>query len=205
MPQKILVYKKPLTTAGVILSCLFLYGIFPTGNVFQQIVSSVAFLLVIPLLYIKIILREPLKNYGLQWGDRRQGILWMGLSLLMALLVFYILFHYTSLFQKYPLPNLVAKRFAFFILYEILLTGLFAFLYEFFFRGLATLCLSGVLGRWPIAFQFVLFTAFFFIAGELDRSIILFSIISPFAGITAYQSRSLLYSFGFGLIFIIIA
>ncbi len=187
------------------MACLVLYGIFPTSNVFQQIVSSIAFLLVIPLLYIKIILREPLKNYGLQRGDRRQGILWMGLSLLMALLVFYILFHHTSLFQKYPLPDLVAERFIFFILYEILLTGLFAFLYEFFFRGLATLGFSGVLGQWSIALQFVLFAVFFFIAGGLDRSIILFLIVAPFAGIAVYQSRSLLYSFGFSLIFIIIA
>jgi len=161
--------------------------------------------LVIPLLYIKIILKESLKNYGLQRGDRRQGILWMGLSLFVSLLVFYILFHHTSLFQKYPLPRLVTEQFALFVSYEILLVGLFAFLYEFFFRGAAMLGFSGILGRWPIAFQVILFIAFFSITGELDRSVILFSIASPFAGITACQSRSLLYSFGFSLVFIIIA
>lgn len=191
-------------TAGVVLVCLVLYGIFPTRNVFQQIVSSIAFLLVIPLLYIKIILKESLKNYGLRWGDRRQGTLWMGLSLLASILIFYILFHYTSLPQKFQLPGLVAEKFSFFVMYELLLVGLFALLYEFFFRGLVTLGL-GELGVWSIAIQSIIFASFFAITGEFNWSAILFTLISPFAGFVAYRSRSILYSFGASLIFVIIA
>src|SRR4030042_4792065 len=113
MLLKIFAYKKPLATAGIMLICLILYGIFPTRNVFQQIISSAAFLLVIPLLYIKIILKEPLKKYGIGLGERRQGVIWMGLSLLSSILIFYILLHYTSLPQKFQLPGLVTERFSF--------------------------------------------------------------------------------------------
>ncbi len=191
-------------TAGVVLACLVLYGIFPTGNVFQQIVSSIAFLLVIPLLYIKIILKEPLKKYGIGLGERRQGIIWMGLSLLASILIFYILLQYTSLPQKFQLPGLASEEFSFFVMYELLLVGLFALLYEFFFRGLMTLGLKE-LGIWTIVIQSVVFASFFAIIGSFDWSIILFTIISPFAGIVAYRGKSLLYSFGTSLFFVIIA
>lgn len=204
MLQKMLAYKKPLMTIGVVLVCLVLYGIFPTRNVFQQIVSSIAFLLVIPLLYIKIILKESLKNYGLQWGDRRQGVIWMGLLLLASLLIFYILLHYTSLPQKFQLPGLAAEKFSFFVMYELLLVGLFALLYEFFFRGLAMLGLKE-LGIWAVAIQSIVFASFFAVTNGFDWSIILFTIVSPFAGTAAYQGKSLFYSFGTSLIFIIIA
>ena len=204
MLQKILVYKKQLMTAGIIFVCLVLYGIFPTGNVFQQIISSIAFLLVIPLLYIKIILKEPLEKYGIGWGERRQGVIWMGLSLLASLLIFYILLHYTSLPQKFQLPELATERFSFFVMYELLLVGLFALLYEFFFRGLTMLGLKE-LGTWSVAIQSVVFASFFAIIGSFDWSTILFTIISPFAGIAAYRSKSLLYSLGTSLLFIIIA
>lgn len=204
MLLKILVYKKQLMTVGIILICLVLYGIFPARNIFQQIISSFAFLLIIPLLYIKIILKDPLIKYGIGLGERRQGVIWMGLSLVASLSIFYILLHYTSLPQKFQLPGLAAEKFSFFVMYEILLVGLFAILYEFFFRGLMTLGLKE-LGIWAVAIQSVIFASFFAITSGFDWSIILFTIISPFAGMAAYQSKSLLYSFGTSLIFIIIA
>jgi len=203
--EKISIHKETLLTAAVVLICLFLYSIFPTNNIFQQIISSLTFLLVIPLLYIRIILRGSLKNYGVRLGDRRKGVIWMGLSVLASLLVFYILFHYTSLFKSYGPPDFITNRFALFILYELFLVGFFTILYEFFFRGIIILGPLKVVGYWSIVIQFALFTLFFAITGGFDWSIILYSITAPFSGIVAYQSRSILYSFGASLLFIIIA
>ncbi|MCX6765411.1 MAG: hypothetical protein NT136_00330 [Candidatus Moranbacteria bacterium] len=197
--------KNLLITIAVALICLILYSVFPTQNIFQQIVSTMAFLLVIPVLYIKIILKGSLKKFGLQTGDRQRGILWMGIMLLGSLLTFYILFHYTNLPQHYHPPRLIAERFVFFISYELLLVGLFAALYEFFFRGFIMLRLSRAIGYWSIAVQFAVFLTFFLLVGGLDWSTTLYVIVSPFAGIVAYQSRSIFYSFGTSLFFIIIA
>ncbi len=205
MLKKISAYKEFLLTAVVILVCLLLYKIFPVKNIFQQIISSISFLLVIPLLYIKIILKKTLKSYGIQKGDVSRGIVSMPLPIIISLLLFYALFQYTSLPDYHNLPSLVTENFIFFLLYDILLVGLFAALYEFFFRGVVMLGLFKNLGYWSIPAQFALFAAFFLILNKPDWSIFLYLIVAPFAGIIAYQSRSLLYSFGTSLIFIIVA
>lgn len=205
MLKKIFAYKEFLVTAAVILICLLLYKVFPVKNIFQQIISSITFLLIIPLLYIKIILKKTSQSYGIQKGDRHRGIVLMPLSIIISLLLFYVLFQYTSLPDYHNLSSLVTENFIFFVLYEILLVGLFTALYEFFFRGVVMLGLFKNFGYWSILAQFVLFAAFFLILDKPDWSIFLYLIVAPFAGITAYRSRSLLYSFGTSLIFIIIA
>lgn len=205
MIKKILIYKDLIVTTGVALLCLTLYGLFPTEGIFQQIISSMTFLLVIPLLYIKIILKRPLADYGIRWGDKKRGVLLMLSTVFISVLLFYVLFQYTSLPKYQNLPQVVTENFAFFVLYEILLAGLFTVLYEFFFRGLVMFSFAKIWGYWSIAAQFALLIAFFLITKNYDWSLFLYVIISPFAGIAAYRSRSLLYSFGASLIFVIIA
>jgi hypothetical protein len=197
--------KSLLVTIAVALICLFLYSIFPSDNIFQGLISSLTFLLVIPALYIKIILKGSFKSFGVQLGDKQKGLIWMGLSLLTAVLFLYVLLRYTSFSQNYRPPEIIVKSFVFFILYEIFLVGFFTLLYEFFFRGVVMLGIARRLGLWSILVQFLAFLGFFLLTGNFNWSIALYVIISPFAGITAYQSRSLVFSFATSLFFIIIA
>jgi hypothetical protein len=203
--KKISSYRELLTTIVVILICLILYRLFPTKNNFQQIISSAAFLLIIPLLYIKMILKRPLGNFGIQLGLKKKGLILAALSIAISALAFYVLLQYTSLPERNNLPKIVTENFWFFLFYEIFLVGLFTVLYEFFFRGFVMFSLSRYLGYWAVVIQFLIFSAFFLTYGVSDWSIYLYLIVSLPAGLTAFESRSLIYSFAATLIFIIIA
>ncbi len=196
--------KKFFTTAGIIIISLFLFAIFPASGAFQQMVSSLTFLLVIPVLYIKIVLKENLPDYGVQKGNWKKGLVWGGFSLLAALAVLYLAINYTAFPQKYSPPDIVKKSFVLFIPYEILFVGFFATLYEFFYRGIAMLGLFRKFGYMAILGQFIIFLAFLAITGNISWKFAPYLVASPLAGITAYQSRSLYWSFGVSLLFVVI-
>lgn len=205
MIEKLSSYKELITTSLVVLVSLLLFAVFPTNNNFQRIISAITFLLIIPLLYIKLILKGNLKRFGFQVGDKNRGLMLMGLSVLMSVLVFYVLINYTGLIDSYNPPSSISASFVIFILYELLLVGLFTVLFEFFFRGFLMLGTSKTLGYWSILLQFAVILIFFIFILDPNWSTILYTIIALFAGVTAYQSRSIIYSFGASLLFIIIA
>jgi hypothetical protein len=205
MLTKLSAYKGESVSILIIVVCLSLYLLFPTANVFQQLISSAAFLLVIPLLYIKIVLKKPLAEYGFQLGEKKIGLTTAGISLLISIPLFYVIFSYTGLPRYHNLPAIVIKNFFYFIAYEMLLVGLFAVFYEVFFRGFLTLGFSKIWKYWSIAAQFLVFILFLFLSRGNDWSLIPFAIISPFSAYVAYRSRSLIYSFATTLIFVILA
>lgn len=206
MKQKIfsIFNKEDVITAAVIFFCLLLYSVFPTDNVFQQIVSSVTFLLVIPVLYVKIILKKDLKYLGIRKGNWQAGIAWSVISLIISVSVAYILFNYFGFAQKYFLPRHIVDSFAFFLLYEIILFGFFTSLYEIFFRGFLMLSFSKKIGSWAIILQSLIFLALFFFSRGVHWTLTPYLIFLIFSGITAYFSRSIFYSFITFLIFNII-
>ncbi len=205
MSNKILKYKEQLITGMIFLTCLTIYLIFPVNNIFQQIMSSLTFLLVIPMLYIKLILKRGLASYGIQKGDSHRGLVLMVFSIIISLLLFYILFQYANLAKFFNLPDFVTRSFTVFVIYGFFLVGFFTLLYEFFFKGLVMFGIFKKTGYISILLQFLIFSAFLLIVSGFGWSTILYMIMSVFSGITAYQSRSLFYSFGATLIFIIIA
>ena len=196
--------RKFITTAGIIVLSLFLFAVFPASGAFQRMVSSLTFLLVIPVLYIKIVLKEDLKDYGVQKGNWKKGLLWGGLSLFICLLALYLLKNYTNFFKVYSPPDLVKNRFILFVPYELFFVGFFAALYEFFYRGFAMLGLFRKFGYLAILGQFVLLLAFLAITGNVNWEFVPYLIASPLAGITTFQSRSLYWSFAASLLFFII-
>lgn len=198
------VNKEIIITSGVIIICLFLYGIFPTSGIFQKIISTLTFLLVIPALYIKITLRKDLKDFGLRKGNWKKGIVWTLLSLLTSLLIFYIVFQYAEFSEKYQLPQKVSSEFKFFLAYELLLVGFFTALYEFFFRGIIMFSFSEKIKVWAAVLQASSFILFLALTNNLGWPMMPYAIFSLFAGIIAYKSESLAYSFGASLLFTII-
>lgn len=195
--------KETIITSGIIVSVLALYVIFPAENPFQQIVSSLAFLLAVPLLYVKIVLKKNLRNFGWQLGDWQKGARWAGFSLFISLLIFYVIFHYTNFRQKYSLPQIVSENFWFFLGYEILLVGLFVVFYEFFFRGFVLFSFRW-LKYWSIIIQFCLFVCLLLIMKNFEWLMFHYIITAFFSGLIAYQSRSIFYSIVFSWVFIII-
>jgi hypothetical protein len=197
--------KKLLVTGGMIILCLFLFAAFPTGNIFQKLVAYITFLVAVPLLYVKMVLKESLKDYGFQRGNWKKGVLWGGLSLMASLAIFYLLLNYANFAYNYQPSPLATEKFTHFVLYEIFLVGFYVFMYEWFFRGFVMFSFSKEAKYWSIIIQFILFLAFIIFAGGAKWSIAYYIIIAPLAGFTAYQSRSLAYSLASSWIFIIIA
>jgi len=196
--------KKDLVTGGVAIVCLFLYIIFPTNNVFQKIISSLVFLLVIPFLYVKIILKKSLKNFGFKKGNWMTGIFWSVISLVISISIAYIIFRYFGFLEKYPFPRYLAKNFLFFLAYEILLVGFFAFLYEVFFRGFVMLSFSKKIGLWSVVLQAFLFLSLLYFSGSISWTMVPYLIFLFFSGIIVYLSDSIIYSFLSFVIFNII-
>jgi hypothetical protein len=197
--------KKLLVTSGMIILCLFLFVAFPTNNVFQKMIVYATFFVTIPILYVKIVLKENLKDYGLQIGNWKKGLLWGSLSLAGSLAVFYLIINYTKFPLSYNLNPLVTDQFSHFMLYEIFLVGFFVFIYEFFFRGIIMFSLAPKMRGWSIVIQFILFILLLFCTGSFRWSMTYFIIGAAFSGIAAYQSRSLIYSISASWIFIVIA
>ncbi len=186
------------------LICLITYLTFPVNNIFQQIMSSFIFLFILPVIYIKFILKKNLTSYGFQLGNIRYGISLAVFFVFFSSLIFYFLLHYTKLTQFFNLPNFVTQNFKFFLLYSSLIV-FFTFLYEFFFKGLLMFGIFKNQKKTAILFQFIIFSIFLLVMGGLKWSNLLYISISIFSGITAYQSRSLVFSFAVTSIFIIIA
>jgi len=203
MLKKIIINKEQITTACIILICLILYGIFPVSGIFQNLMSSFAFLILVPFLYIKIVLKRSPSDYGFRVGDARQGILWGAFSLIFALLILYIVINFTDFVQNYYIPAF-ARRFFLFLLYELFIIGFFVLLYESFFRGFVQHSFARKLGIASVVLQAFLFIAFLALTQNLDWSVFPFVLFSPLSGIIAYRSSSLIYSFASALLFIII-
>ncbi|MDO8529739.1 MAG: hypothetical protein Q7S18_03660 [bacterium] len=196
--------KETVITMGVIFICILLYVLFPTKNTFQQIISTLAFFLVIPFLYVKIILKREVSDYGIQKGNWSKGLLWSAISILTAMLVFYFFVRYANFLKNYNLPRTVKENFTFFLGYEILLTGFFVAAYEIFFRGFLMRSIWKKIGYLAIIFQSVAFFLLFYLSSSFSWSVVPYLIFAPFSGLIVSRSRSILYSFASNFLFIVI-
>ena len=198
--------KRTLLLCVFIALCLALFLLFPAKNVVEEFTVNIVFLLVIPLLYITMIVKKPLSQWGFTRGVfslRDAGMI--GLGLVLALTLFFALYQWTDFPALYTLPHAVTQNFWAFILYEGFFVGFFVILYEFFFRGFVLQGLRDALGIWAIALQWGLLFILFLLVGESLWQGVPFLISSFFAGIIAYRTQSLYYSLAFSFFFILLA
>lgn len=195
-----------LVTCGVILICLIFLALFTAKNVFQQTVLSISFLLFTPLIYVKVVLKRSIREYGLGVGNYKTGLIWTAISFVSCFLIFYVLFNYSNLPKKYyqDFFSLAVQNFSFFLLYELVILGFYYFVFEVFFRGFVIFSLKNFLGIWAILVQSILLFFALWISSGLNWLITPYLIFSFFAGIIAYYSRSIWYSFFASIIFNII-
>lgn len=198
--------QKRFLIIGLLVLCSLLFlGFFRESEslspVFQGLIVSFVFFLVIPLLSCKIVLKEPLKNLGWQKGNPRAGLL-AGLAAVgggIAFLLFLDQFFPVS--ESYAFSGYVESDFLWFILYEVLLVSFTTLLYEVFFRGFIQTLWLGHLGIWAVGVQAAVFIGLFFLSGEFawhNASLLLFS---PLAGLVAYFSGSIRYSWAASWLF----
>ncbi len=183
----------------LVFGTLAVYVFFPAESrldvTVQSILLSVVFFVVLPILFVKLILHESLSVLGFQGSKSRFGIVAVLAVVIPIVSVWYIFLRTYPVAESYYLPAVVHDSFPFFLLYEIILIGSLAFLYEVFFRGFVLILWLRKTGIWAVFFQSALF-AFFLMASGVgfswqDAPLLLASLGS---GFVAFYTRSVPYS-----------
>lgn len=206
--KKISQNKEFLVTLAIILICILLSLSFPSKNSFQGLTESFFFLFLVPILYIKLVLKKNVADFGLNIQNNKKGILWGTGMLAVSLIISYLLVQYTSFRSNYPLSSLLLGNFWIFLVDMLVFVNLLLFFQEYFFRGFILSVFSRKITFWSIFIQAGFYlTAILFAQGGFNKAfwqLTPFVIISFTGGITAYKSRSMLYSWASDLLFLII-
>ena len=207
-PKIISQNKEFLTNLIVIAVCFWLFIFFPNSNVFQKLTSFLFFLFVIPTLYIKLILKKRVADFGLNIQHKKEGFIWGTLMLIVSLVLAYLLIHFTPFLSNYPIPALFVHYFWIFFLSLLTITSLLLFFQEYFFRGFVLFTFSKKTSFWSILIQATLYLSIvLFLQGNIKQNLWNLApmiILSFTGGVTAYKSRSMVYSYASGLLFLII-
>lgn len=195
-----------LVTGVVILICFVAVSFFPTQGLFQNLIGMATFLIIMPFLYVKFILKKSLREFGFQVGDWRKGFWGLFLALIFSAPVIYILINYTDLLQKQSALKIMQGRFADFLYYEAVFSASLVVMFEIFFRGFILLGTAKKLGWWSIGLQLLLTPLLIWIIGFSSLGSAYYLVFGSFiAGIIAYRSQSLLYGLIFNAFFFLIA
>ena len=193
-----------ITTLVVATACLSLSIIFPAQSGFQEVTKSIFFLVLVPALYIKFILKKSLSDFGLNLQNKKTGIL-LGIALFAILAILFLAFlKYTPLKSGYELPTLAVDNFWYFLFYELLFVNFFLVIYEFFFRGFVLFTLAPKLKFWAIPAQTIAFLATLFFAKSLSWTVAPAIAISLTSGILTYKTKSIAYAYLVALVFMFI-
>lgn len=194
--------KKTIATTAVIVFCFILYVFFPADTGFQILTKDLFLLFLIPFLYIKFILK---KNNSV-WGERRKGILWGIAMFASSSALAYVMISYTDFLEYYKISALEVDNFWVFILNSLLLAGILLFFQEYFFRKFILDFLSPLFSSWAIWIQVAAFAVLaILVSGGVNENLWQLSpylILSATNGITAYKSKSIVYSWTAGLVFL---
>lgn len=193
-------HKEFIGTSIVVIASVLLLGYFEENEtidpVLQTIIAAIGVFLVIPVAYCRIMLGRPLSALGFHKGNTWAGVGGSILALAVALSALFVLWNFTPLLREYQLPVAVEEQFLFFVLYEVFLNGFIVFLFEVFFRGFVMLLWLRKWGFWSVIVQAALFSALLYASSGVTAATIPYFIFAPFAGLIAYQSRSIWYSYG---------
>lgn len=194
-------WRKIMLNLGVVLGCLIIFSFMPTGDFSQEVTKSLFFLFLIPLIYIKYILKKDFSSFGFNLGNKKIGFFSAGIALIISLLTIYLLTIYTSFSQNYTLTFGLSQSFLFFLVYELVLLNVPLFFQEFFFKGFVIEMFRKKLGYFSVLFQAIIYLAPLFIISSNYWNIIPIVLVSVFGGVSAYLSRSFFYSYLFAIIF----
>ncbi len=203
-------WKRFAITGMTILVSLALYYFFPSDArldpMLQNIVAGIAFLLVVPILYVRTVLKEKVQALGFQASHRRLGWVAVVLSVIPALAVLAFLVKVYSVGAHYALPTSVIQSFPLFLFYEVFIVGAIAFLYEVFFRGFVMLLWLRDFGFGAALFQALLFVGTYAVlrGGITWQDMPLF-FTAVIAGFVAFYTKSIWYSFATSWLFLFLA
>ncbi len=144
------------------------------------------FYFVLPALIILVLFRQPLTAYGLQWGDWREGLLWVvGVTLVMGVILWLVV----------RLPNMTGYYSAHApggTTTIILRSGVELFAWEFTWRGVLLFGMARVIGPGPAIFLQAVPFAFMHL-GKPEIETLTTILGGAGFGFIAWRTRSFLY------------
>lgn len=202
---KMLIKNKELSISFlVILFCIILGLVFPASNTIEEITRSIFFFVALPVLYIKFVLKKDISDFGFNIENNKYGLLWGAANLAIIAILFYALIKLTPFEKNYRLSTYASNKFWIFIIYELVFVNISIFINEFFFRGFILNIFSKKLGFISIAIQSALCISIAVIAESSVWQVAPLLIFSVTGGITAYKTKSFIYSYFSELLAIII-
>jgi len=196
--------KKIFLDILVILAALIAYSFFPSQNFTQNITKGLIFLVAVPLIYVKFILKRNLHEYGMVPQNHREGLIWGGIGLLFSLAIGYLLINFTPIKTSYPIPTGASTNFWFFMFYELVLVNLILFYQEFFYKGFVLNVFFQRFGAWSVIIQFLIYSIPLLILSDNLWIVYPALVVSLVGGWVAYKSRTFFYSYLMALLFLII-
>lgn len=199
--------KKFLITLAVIAICLILSIAFPIKGTMEDLTKDVFFLFIIPILYIKLVLKKNIGDFGLSLGDKKTGTLWGIGMLIVSLLITFVLVKLTDFTLNYKIASSVTGSFWIFLLNMLVFSNLLIFLQEYFFRGFVLSAFLREIGAYAILAQAGIYFAIVIAQRGFGKDLWQMApmiIMSFTGGITAYKSRTMLYSYISGLLYFIL-
>lgn len=188
------------TSLFVIAMCLLLFIFFPSGNGAQKFTGQFFFLVLIPALYIKYILKKNLSDFGLNVKNIKSGLFWGVLALAIVLLGMYSIVTYTTFVNSYNLPGYIVNNFWYFLLYELVFVNISLLCFEFFLRGFVLFTMSAKFSYWSIFIQSLLYL-FLLIYKRTGFELSIFGlVVSTIMGFIAWKTRSIVYSYAIILV-----
>lgn len=197
--------KEIIITTLFIAICLFLVAIFPVASDFQRVISFLMFLVVIPVGYIRVVLKKPLAGFGVQMGNWKKGLSSLLLALAFSLPLVYIAIQYASFLEGYGIVRVISKSFLHFVIYSLLVVPFFSLTFEFFFRGLVLVSFGRKIGKWAILLQLAMFAVFLLVTGNFNLNFSYYLLAGAFSGWLMWKNQSLLWSTLYTWMFVILA
>ncbi len=179
--------------------------LFPAADAIQSIIISIAFLIVLPLLFTYLFLKERLPFLGLSWGNVTQGSLWLATFLSLEVFSLIGLIRYTDALSRFDMPLAVRLSFPLFILF-IVVVGIYVFMAEFFFRGFVFSVWQKNIGTKALFAQTTVYLIFLVALShwKIGASFLVVGIMALLSGFLVIRSRSIVYSFLFSYISVIL-
>jgi membrane protease YdiL (CAAX protease family) len=198
-----------ITGSAILVSLLLCYS-FPTdarlNQSLQSVMVGIAFFLIVPVLYVKMVLKEPLGSLGFQRSHRKFGWASVILTVIPALAVLVVLVKTSSVGGQYHLPLFATQSFPLFLLYELFLVGALVFLYEVFFRGFVMLLWLKDFGFGSALFQAVFFIgSYAILRGGVSWQDVPLFFTAVISGFVAFYTKSIWYSFSASWLFLFLA
>lgn len=197
-------WKETLTSFLVAIFCYFMVFYFPADDYLQNITRNIFFLIVIPWLYVKWVLQKNIRDFGINWKKPQTGLLWSGSLFLFLAVLFFLIIHYTEFDKAYILPLFAKVSFGYFLLYELVMINLLFLAQEIFFKGFLLSVLREKLGYWSVLIQSVVFLFPLLVYSSYFVPVLPMIFLSFLGGLVAYKTRSFVFSYLSGIIFLII-